>query len=155
MKEHPNALGQETLRRLFWIKRKNNVILVSAKIRSRELIRNSLGVITIAGTAGIEARLEDKPVLLFSDIYYQEYLEHIYKNTDFNEIAKILKLFNDKSIDFSCTNFGVFLEFMNNNSSNCYIYDPVVDKSVLKNDNIKNFLEEVIRYEVKILNEED
>lgn len=146
VKEHPNASGAETLKRLLWIRKQNNVILIPPQTPSKDLIKGSLGVITIAGTVGMEARLENKPVLLFSEVYYSSLLDHIYKVTDYNELSKTLQFFLSDSNFFECTNYKDFLGFMDQHSSDCYIYDPLVDSAVLNFKNISAFFMEIVRY---------
>lgn len=140
VKEHPNASGNETLKRLLWIKNKNNVLLVSPKMDSKSLIRSSLGVITIAGTVGIEARLENKPVLLFSNVYYASVLDHIYKITNYNEISGLLKSFISNKGNYECTKCEDFFKYIDAHSFDCYIYDPLVDPMVIDSKNINSVL---------------
>lgn len=151
VKEHPNASGAETLKRLLWIRKQNNVVLVPPRTSSKDLIKGSLGVITIAGTVGIEARLENKPVLLFSDVYYSALIDHVYRVTDFNELSKTLQHFLRDPETFECANCEEFLGFMDQHSSDCYIYDPVVDSRVLNTKNVNSFLKEIAMYNEVLL----
>ena len=49
-----------------------NVILVSIKTDTFQLINNSQAVATIAGTAGWEAILRSKPAIIFGNIWYRD-----------------------------------------------------------------------------------
>jgi hypothetical protein len=49
----------------------NSVIFVKQSTSSHELIKNSVAVATITGTAGWEALFRKKPVLLFGNIFYE------------------------------------------------------------------------------------
>ena len=48
-----------------------NIIFVNKSTSSHELIKNSVAVATITGTAGWEALFRKKPVLLFGNIFYE------------------------------------------------------------------------------------
>ena len=79
IKEHPSqfmmtrgALGRPSF---FYddIKRIPGVILVDDSFSSHQLIDNSLAVITLTGTAGMEALLRGRPALLFGYAWYRNF----------------------------------------------------------------------------------
>lgn len=70
VKEHYTLLGHRDLSFYRELKKYPNVVLISPFESSRKLIENSVCVATLAGTAGYEAMLLRKPVLLAGDIVF-------------------------------------------------------------------------------------
>lgn len=138
VKDHPDGLGYRGLKYYKKIKENKRVKLINYNISSRHLIEKSLGVITIAGTAAIEARIMDKPVILFSDIFFSTKVDHIYSIRDYNDIPVLLKRFKKDSLLFKSINLERFLMYLNSASAEGYIYDPIIQPSVLDKSNIKN-----------------
>ena len=138
IKEHPNGVGSRSAWELYRIGGIENVILVDHDTPSKNLIENSQGVVTVAGTAAIEARYMNKPALVFSDIYFRERLNHIYRCYDFNQLPNFLKKFLSDT-DFTETNMEAFVEWVHTSSFDCYIYDPFIDPEVLSNTNVTTF----------------
>ncbi|MGB8951801.1 MAG: hypothetical protein WCC06_03945 [Candidatus Aminicenantales bacterium] len=78
VKEHPGMIGLRDLafyRKLLEIP---NVILVSDMINSYDLIRRSRIVLTLTGSAALEAMYEGVSVILFGDVFFDSF-EGIYK----------------------------------------------------------------------------
>lgn len=71
VKEHKVAIGRHEKGFYNSISRLPNTILVNHDINPHELIRDSIGVATISGTAGLEALCHGKPVLMFGDVCYK------------------------------------------------------------------------------------
>jgi len=138
VKEHPNGVGARSIKELNTIRNMNNVILSDHSYSSKSLIENALGVITIAGTAAIEARYMNKPVIVFSEIYFKNKLDHIYQCYNFNELPGLLNLFLVEK-NFQETKINSFIEWIYTSSHDCYIYDPFIDENILLNENIKTF----------------
>lgn len=70
VKEHPVNVGNTPISLLRTISRMENVRLITPEADSRELIRSSQGVITVNGTAGLEAILLGKrPMTLVGNFY--------------------------------------------------------------------------------------
>lgn len=70
VKEHPVAVGERT--RDFYQKLKEipNVVLLSPKENTAELIKKSVGVVTLTGTVGLEAALSGKHVYVLGSVFY-------------------------------------------------------------------------------------
>jgi hypothetical protein len=85
VKDHPHG-GQyrdiDDFKRIITIK---NVKLIQPDISGKSIIRNSLGVITINGTAGFEALLLNKYVFCFGKAFYTSFKGVVY----LNEIKKL------------------------------------------------------------------
>jgi hypothetical protein len=79
VKEHPKQtiLGrsQDVYDRILSI---NNTRLISKETNTYDLINSALAVATCTGTAGWEALLRGKPVLLFGAIFYQ-YMQGVFR----------------------------------------------------------------------------
>lgn len=70
VKAHPrNGISSIIFRRL---QVDSRTILINPKLNSFNLIINSLATATITGTAGWEAFLNNKPVLIFGNYFYQD-----------------------------------------------------------------------------------
>lgn len=79
VKDHPAWLGR---RSVFFYEHLNgllNVQLIEPTMDSRTLIRKSLGVITVTGTAAFEAGLINKPALIFGQAFFEPYLKSVRK----------------------------------------------------------------------------
>ncbi|MDO8470760.1 MAG: hypothetical protein Q7S63_02165 [bacterium] len=70
VKEHPYAVGTKPDSFYREIKSIPNVKLIAPQENIQELIRNSQGVITLAGTAGMEAVLAGKPAYVLGNVFY-------------------------------------------------------------------------------------
>lgn len=70
VKEHPAVVGGFPLSFYRQIRDLPNTMLVDPNENSQELIRSSVGVATITGSAGFEAMLMRKPVITFGNVFY-------------------------------------------------------------------------------------
>jgi len=89
VKEHVSNIGFPDVEFYRAVKSYPNVILASHNCNIKELIRNSLGVITITSTAGFEALLLNKHVYYFGDVFYT-YHPNAIKLDAWEEAEKIL-----------------------------------------------------------------
>ena len=69
-KEHPLAVGTKSMGFYKRMRQMPNVRMIYPHISSRALIAASQGVVTITGTAGVEAMLMNKPVIVLGDVFY-------------------------------------------------------------------------------------
>jgi len=70
VKEHPMSIGCRSKSFYEQLKKIPNVVLISPKENTADLIEKSSGVITLTGTIGIEAILVGKPVYVLGKIFY-------------------------------------------------------------------------------------
>jgi hypothetical protein len=70
VKDHPHDIGYRSAEDYRVLQMIPNVRLIISTISAKRLISKSLGVITLAGTAGFEAVLSGKPVFVFAKTYY-------------------------------------------------------------------------------------
>ncbi|RLA96809.1 MAG: hypothetical protein DRG83_16935 [Deltaproteobacteria bacterium] len=73
VKEHPNVLGSFSLSMLRRIKKISNVALINPTVNPHDLIVHSKAVVTINSTAGFEALMYFKPVIVFGQVFYRGY----------------------------------------------------------------------------------
>lgn len=93
VKEHPRAFGKRPINYYEQLARIPNVRFLDPKIKSLDLIRQSRGVVTIAGTVGIEAMLLNKPVITVGEVFYNFADELVYHMKAFDELPVLLKRF--------------------------------------------------------------
>jgi hypothetical protein len=70
VKEHPQAVGVKDMGFYKRVRGTPNVRMIYPHISSRALIAGSNGVVTITGTAGMEAMLMNKPAVTLGDVFY-------------------------------------------------------------------------------------
>lgn len=70
VKDHPHNLGYRNANDYLRLNAVPNIRLLPVNISGKSVIRNAKGVITITGTAGFEAMLMGKPVVLFGQTFY-------------------------------------------------------------------------------------
>lgn len=70
VKAHPSAIGED--RKDFYRKLKQtpNVVLISPRENTENIIRKSQGVITLTSTIGMETALAGKPVYVLGNVFY-------------------------------------------------------------------------------------
>lgn len=70
VKDHPHNIGYRAAADYQRLNAVPNIRLVRPEISGKQLIRDARGVITITGTAGFEALLMGKPVVVFGRTFY-------------------------------------------------------------------------------------
>lgn len=73
VKEHTSMIGRRPASLYRRLKRLHNVTLVSPRVSTFSLIRNASAVATITSTAGWEAFLFGKPVIVFGNVFFKEF----------------------------------------------------------------------------------
>lgn len=71
VKDHPHSPGYRSIEDYERLQAVPNIKLLNTKLSGKEVISNSLGVITINGTGGFEALLMNKHVITFGSSFYQ------------------------------------------------------------------------------------
>jgi hypothetical protein len=72
VKDHPHDLGYRAAVDYARLNAVPNIRLLRASIPGKSIIRDAYGVITITGTAGFEAMLMAKPVIVFGRTFYSQ-----------------------------------------------------------------------------------
>ncbi len=70
VKEHPQAVGVKDMGFYKRVRVTPNVRMIYPHVPSRALIAGSKGVVTITGTAGMEAMLMNKPAVTLGDVFF-------------------------------------------------------------------------------------
>lgn len=71
VKEHPAAIGAHSLARLTRALRGGRIRLIHPGAASYDLIRNARAVVTVNSKVGMEAIIQEKPVLVLGRAYYR------------------------------------------------------------------------------------
>lgn len=92
VKDHPNMImGLRPLGFLRQIAKIPNVRLLPKRMDSHEIIPRSCGVVTVTSTAGWEALMYGKPVLMFGRAFYEDFVEGVHRGGIFEQTALALK----------------------------------------------------------------
>lgn len=90
VKDHPTMMGYRTRAYYRELKKIPNVKLIDVNTSSLELIKKSRLVVTLTGTAGWEAALLKKPVVIFGGIFYK-YLSSVRLCSDITTLPDIVR----------------------------------------------------------------
>ena len=73
----------------------DRVTFIHPSVNSLDLIKNSLAVATVTGTAGWEGFLNGKPVLMFGNYFYQD-APGVFKVSSSSEIKNVISEISSK-----------------------------------------------------------
>lgn len=90
VKEHRAALGIRSKRFYKEIAKLPNVKLIKHDVNTKELIKNSKGVITLTSTVGYEAIILGKPVIVLGRVFYEQ-AYGVYRPKKWEDIFSIIK----------------------------------------------------------------
>ncbi|MCI0645007.1 MAG: hypothetical protein L0332_11915 [Chloroflexi bacterium] len=93
VKDHPRALGRRSAQYYREVTAIPNVRLMAPTVKGQDLIRGAEGVITITGTAGLEAILFGKPVITFGNVFYNFLDELVMHVHAYNEVPGLIRQF--------------------------------------------------------------
>jgi len=140
VKDHPAAKGRRKESFYKEISEIPNVVIMENNINSLDLIKTSIGVITIIGSAGQEAFLYGKPVLTLSEAFYN-FLPSVNKIKNYEEISDFVSEF--KNFVKNENEQLVFLQTLINNSVNVNLLELIenlnqnnLDSEVIKNEEL-------------------
>ena len=142
IKLHPNGMGEFPFFELYKISKLNRVKLIKYSEESLDLIKNCSCVITVSGTAGIEASILGKPVFLLSDVYYER-LNGVSRINNFNELRESIVEITTKNEQFEFIESDKELNYLYENSFEGIIGDPVTTVGVTENENISKVVKGV------------
>lgn len=132
-----------------------NVTLIHPSYSSQELIKHSKLVVTIRGTASLDAAYENKPSIVFGDVPFS-IIPSVHKVNSLDELPKLIrtclstpvnpahiqkyiKLVEERSVDFSMMEFEV--------KRNRYFYSNNILSDVnISEEVVKQFLRENEKY---------
>lgn len=148
VKEHPNMIGRRRKDFYYDLKKNHNVKLVNSNLDVHNLIKKSIGVITITNTTGYEAIIHDKPVFTFGNVFYNLY-DYCMKIDNYNELLyKIKKVQNSWESNNNERNVNryKFIKAVNGSMYKGNFNNHMKDASVLSSENLKNIAESIIQY---------
>lgn len=144
VKEHPSAVALQSINFYRNIKMLPNVKLISPNYNTKDLIRKSVGVITITSTVGFEAAVLNKPVITIGNVFYN-YFPNV-RNIDgylgledaINWAIKYKKISNHLLIKAvsSYVQYGSKGYFDFDNSANKVDFPLIADNIIEKYNNI-------------------
>lgn len=91
VKDHPHAYGLRPINYYKEISKNPRVKLIKTEVNSYDLFERSIGVIALTGTAGWEAILFGKPVIVFGQVFYKMAKGIVYSVNDIYKLPYILK----------------------------------------------------------------
>jgi hypothetical protein len=138
VKEHTAALGIRPLAFYKMLKNIPNIKVVSHDVNTKELIKKSMGVITLTSTVGYEAVLLGKPVILFGRVFYES-APNVYRVFTWNELFSICKelLSNQSSPSIEARTNFLASYFMSTLEGNVFI------AGAERKDNVTKVLKEL------------
>jgi Capsule polysaccharide biosynthesis protein len=91
VKEHPQAIGTKDMGFYNRVRNTANVRMIYPHISSRALIAGSNGVVTITGTAGMEAMLMNKPAITLGDVFYTFVPKLVQRAKSIEELPSLIR----------------------------------------------------------------
>ena len=89
VKDHRSAKGLNDYAFYKKLSALPNVKFVQANYNIKDLIKHSLGLITVNSTAGFEALFLEKPVYLLGNVFYQDF-DNVFKLENFHSLKTVL-----------------------------------------------------------------
>lgn len=115
VKEHKVSIGRRPISFFTEIDKLHNVHFISEDQEVYSLIENSLGVVTISSSMGIEAIMLNKPVITFGDIHYN-ILSQVIKARDISKMIEYV----DEALNFNGYAEDEYWAFFKAVTENCY-----------------------------------
>ncbi|MFZ4632235.1 MAG: hypothetical protein ACOYL8_03490 [Patescibacteria group bacterium] len=100
------------------LKTNKNIVFMPRNTDTYKLIKNSIGVATVTGTAGWEALFEKKPALVFGDCFYDS-APGVFKIKSLQDCQSAIKNIVNNDFKYEEKNLKLFLQAVNNTSLNC------------------------------------
>jgi len=128
VKEHPAAVKSGRSKKFYKrLKQIPNIVLVSHKENTAQLIKHSAGVITLTSTIGMEAALSGKSVYILGDVFY-EYHPLCKKINGFDQLnCELINCdfkTNYSTIELNDINIRFIVSYLRNTSIDCFISQP-------------------------------
>lgn len=141
VKEHPQQLGALFEKKYQLIKKRNsNILYLSGEITSEEVSRHTSLLVTLTGTAGWEAYIRKKRVIVLGNVFYDKF--HGVNKCSLSELKDYIR--NDKFLEFNDDDVLQAVSFM---MSRAKVGSPYPYKFVSweqKRSDLKNRIEEII-----------
>lgn len=135
VKEHPVMIGERKSDFYSKINKKSGVILVDNELSTKFFFNNASLIISITGTVGLEAYLDDKRILMFGPTFFSHLCD---RHRSYEKIKK--EISNAINNENKKTNKILEIAKILNISYDFILNDPLFYSSVMSKSNIKNFL---------------
>jgi len=139
VKEHTNAIGDRPYSFYNKVAKLPNVYFVDERTNSHDLISKAKLVVTVAGTVAYEAALMQVPAVIFSKAFFCRLSGCSHKTLKELALCNTLKDWLQE-FDSRTDNRKEFCQFIQDNTFEGIMTDPVSDPSVLDEDNIKKLV---------------
>lgn len=149
VKEHYVVLGNRRLSFYKELEKYPNVVLISPWESSRKLILHSQAVTTLTGTAGFEAMLLQKPVIISGNVFYQD-APGVIKVDDI--YGKYLNIMEQWKKPDRCEIIKYLCEYFRNLSVGCSDY---TNEDTYTEENIRYLANALYKKMIKILESKD
>ena len=120
VKDHPHCIGYRNIEDYLLLQKIPNIRLISPEISGKKIIKHSIGVITINGTAGFEGLIMRKQVYIFGHAYYG-ISKNVYKVKNIKDLREQIYQNINKPFEDDQELFRIILAFLNS------IHEGVVD----------------------------
>ncbi|MFD2872523.1 hypothetical protein ACFS5N_08600 [Mucilaginibacter ximonensis] len=115
VKEHTVSVGRRPIEFYKEIEKLHNVYFVPEKTAVYELIENSVGIVTISSSMGLEAIMLGKPVVTFGDVHYNV-LSDVIKAVDISNMPEYVEM----ALNFKGYDEAEYWSFFRVVTENCY-----------------------------------
>ena len=149
IKEHPRASKSAYVRNIPFYKKLlecDNVILVENSVNTFDLIDKSVAVATVSGSAGWEAVLRSKPVLLFGSRFYES-APGVFRINKNDDLTNALDLILNKKFSHSSQDILIYLKSLESHVFEAYISEGDSMIATVDGDTSnKNFATAIMKY---------
>jgi hypothetical protein len=149
VKEHPRASKSAYIRNVSFYKKMldcKNVMFVEKSVSSFELIDNSVAIATVSGSAGWEAVLRLKPVLLFGSRFYES-APGVFRIAGNLDLSNALDLIVNKRITLLQLDLIIYLKALESHVFEAFIdQGDAVIATVSNEVSNQNFINKILNY---------
>lgn len=132
VKDHISAYGFNSIDFYRTVAALPNVYIANPHVNSKELVKSSIGVMTLTSTMGYEAIILHKPVVVFGNVFYENY-PNVFKASGYRSISEGLNFIFNNDFTDNKENISIFiLSYLRS----CFKFNMnyKADEGVLKKD---------------------
>ncbi len=136
VKEHPSMFGRRSIKFFKRLSKKSSLRIVNQKVSTNILIKNASLVISVSGTACLEAFIFKIPSIVFGKTFFDTFT-NIY-GIDYNDMKQTLNKYLDRRI--SDKDVYIALNLIHKNTYDFVCGGVDFDRIILSKKNIENFI---------------
>ncbi len=140
IKEHPHSLGKRDLFFYREIDKLHNVKFIDEKVNNYEILKGSLGLVTISSSLTIESILLNKKTVILGD-YYLSIDKNTFTPKTFKDLVGILKAISSHKFDFISRKSILYAIIKNS-----IFLDGYINSRIYTNKSIKQFCKYIENY---------